>query len=75
MSVLSVNSNSIIRRARQLQCGVPQQLRHHQACTQLPRMFVVENADDSIERSWYGSRGKWRTTVVSDIASSVTANS
>ena len=62
-------------RARQLQYGVLQQLRHHQARTQLPRRFQFENADDNIERSRYGSRRWWQTTVGSEIVPSLGANS
>ena len=87
-------------RARQLQCGVPQQLCHHRARTQLrllesarqlrcgvPQQLVItkrarsspeglylKNADDNIERSRYRSKRRWQTTVVSEIASSLAAN-
>jgi len=30
------------------------------------RRFVVGNTDDKIERSWYGSKRRWQTTVVSE---------
>jgi len=73
-SSITKRVHQLPERVRQLQCGVPQQLRHHQARTQLPRRFVFENADDNIEQSRYGSKRRWQTTVVSEIASSLAAN-
>jgi len=74
-SSITKRVHKLPERVHQLQCGVPQQLRHQQARTQLPRRFVFQNANDNIERSRYGSKRRWQTTVVSEIASSLAANS
>jgi len=74
-SSITKRVHQLPERVRLLQCGVPQQLRHHQARTQLLRRFVFENADDNIERSGYGSKRRWQTTVVPEITSSLAANS
>jgi len=63
-------------RVRQLRCGMPQQLQHHQARTQLPEgLFLrTQTVISNDRRTARGEAGK-RRWYLSEIASSVVANS